>query len=1840
MRRDKLFGNMFMRLAACTLMAFACAGEAWGMGEIIPKPRLNPSFLKWQYEQKNPKPQANKSSVTNTQKRATRLLASPSAIESELLSLPAGLMPTMIDFSYLNSLNSMNVGSVSGTMPSRYDLRPLTPVRHQDPQDDDIGTCWAQASVGAMETWLLLNDYGQNLFSVRNMVNREGWDSNSWHGGNFIRSSAYLLRWDGPVWESDDPYTNKQGVVNYSFDSPAISPAYHIQQARLVPARTGALDNDALKKAIMEFGGLYATMKLYSPYYSGTSTLVDYWSNKGAYYCTEKGAGHAVTLVGWDDTYSKTNFNSKCRPVGNGAWIVKDSYGVDLPRDNGYIYVSYYDTTFAYTESCAFPLIESKNNYSAVYQYDELGQVIEWGIPANQTQIYTSGYGANMFTAGRAEELAAIGFYATVPKAAYKIWIYTGCNNPADPSSGTLALEQSGSVDDYAGFYTVPLKNAVGITKGQRFSVVVRLSTPGAAPFSLEIAVDGYTSNASANSGESFFSTNGTDWYDFSANANLTYGIPANFCCKAYTKSATAAKPTLVSIAISSDKSSFTPGQTATFTCEALYSDSSKKTISPAWSITEGRNYATISSAGLVTAKSVTKQQRVTVKASYTEDDITKEDTWGFLVTIAAPSAPTGVTATQGTEASCVRVSWTAPSGATEYAVYRATANNSKNAQYLENVTVARYNDTLASPGVDYWYFIKAKNSSGTSGFSTGAMGWRKLSPPDNVTATDNLMDKVRVKWDSATGAKAYRVYRTASIDGTPSPISGWISATIFDDTAATIGITYYYYVVSAVDASGNRPSDYSIVEDGMRAAPVTLAALSISGDASITSGGSATYTAMVAYTDGSTKSVTPSWSLDSTTWASVSGGKVTAKIVNQNQTITLTATYSEGGKSVTGTKKITIAAVQPSVPSGLKIASQTTAGIVLTWNVTSGASSYWVYRASRGGTANMVGTATATTFTDKTATPGVEYNYSVSAVNGAGVSARSSTVTAILPLSAPAGVTATNNRTDGINIEWQPTVGATCYRVARATSKTGTKTDLGSWSTNKSYLDTSATAGAAYYYFVRAATSSSGANASGYSEPTQGLRIFDDLLSSIDIGGQNRLSAGQFALYTCTATYSNGKLNTVKASWSTSPTTAATIDGEGRLTAKAVSQDTDVMVSASFTYGGVTKTATKTVKILATGTTFAQVKDVTTAMRWPFAALMDIDYTLVINPSGGKAVVNMFGHDEDHDVDVAAKTLSGDGADGSPIAAGKHRLTWDIGADYPGFHVNAFSVVLSATTSPTVVPMSITILGLDSVTAGSTATYTCTVSLNDGTSGTVTPTWSITSGSSYASISSSGVLTAKGIATKQSVTIQASYTQNGTTVTTTKTVTVNTKSVTISFNPNGGTVSPASKSYVAYGTYGSLPSATRTGYTFAGWWTAASGGAQITTSSAVPATATTLYAHWTEANVIDWTIDANGALTAVKLNGATKAVIPVSVRSIGDGVFSGMSSLKEVTIPDGVTSIGDDAFYGCSGLTHVTIPDSVTSIGDGAFCGCSGMADASGFVIVRNVLYSYHGEGGSLTIPNNVMCIGKEAFYDCRGLTSVTIPGSVTSIGDSAFSYCSGLTSVTIGNGVSSIGLLAFDSCSGLTSVTIPGSVTNLYWTFRDCSGLTSVTILADVIGVLNGPFCRCTSLTRVTIMGDLTFNAPASYYNSVYYSTLESLVTYVTSKWTGPTDTWCGRAVVVLHDNMSPPSSVSASMSGGSVEYTYAVGPRIPARTTTTVTVSWGAVNGAKSYSVWVSASPDPSTAVCAGTVTGNSFSQTATLDINNATLYYWVKAVGDSTTSDFSSAASVTWDWNALL
>lgn len=191
--------------------------------------------------------------------------------------------------------------------------------------------------------------------------------------------------------------------------------------------------------------------------------------------------------------------------------------------EDGYFYVSYYDTKLGYDENAVFTA-ESKDNYDHVYQYDPLGWIISKEYPES-----LAAWGGNVFSSERNENLRAIGFYTTDLNTAYEIYVYK------NPASGPVNLEQ-GFITQENGRYTFPgyhthvLNSAVSLHAGERFSIVIRFINPSApGPLAVEQPLVFYSSKARANPGESYVSPNGITWEDISGSSE------ANLCIKAFT---------------------------------------------------------------------------------------------------------------------------------------------------------------------------------------------------------------------------------------------------------------------------------------------------------------------------------------------------------------------------------------------------------------------------------------------------------------------------------------------------------------------------------------------------------------------------------------------------------------------------------------------------------------------------------------------------------------------------------------------------------------------------------------------------------------------------------------------------------------------------------------------------------------------------------------------------------------------------------------------------------------------------------------------------------------------------------------------------------------------------------------------------------------------------------------------------------------------------------------------------------------------------------------------------------------------------------------------------------
>ena len=437
-----------------------------------------------------------------------------------------GLQPDPVDLSYARGLTKSR--AVDRAYPSSYDLRApainkVTSVKDQSP----YGTCWTFASLGSLESCLMP---GQNLdFSEDNMARTSGFDYDPYQGGGqLFMSTAYVTRWSGPVYETDDPYGD-------GYTPPGLTARVHVQDVSWWPARPTSVpalsttENDDIKYAVSTYGGCCVTMKWAGATSADSAYLrmatatvpshTTYYDNGSLGTAPGTEDGHAVLVVGWDDNFAASNF-AITPPQGNGAFLVKNSWGPAWGPEGGYFWVSYYDTKFARTGAVGvFNGVEPVTNHTAIYQYDPLGWTggtTGWGDP--------TAWFANDFTAQGNDTVTAVGFYAVAPGTAYTVYAGASLTTLTACTSGTLAT---------MGFHTVVLTAGVPITAGQPFVVAVKVTTPGwQYPIPVEQPMAGYSSAATAAAGQSFISPNGANWGDlpsYSSWANT------NVCLKAYT---------------------------------------------------------------------------------------------------------------------------------------------------------------------------------------------------------------------------------------------------------------------------------------------------------------------------------------------------------------------------------------------------------------------------------------------------------------------------------------------------------------------------------------------------------------------------------------------------------------------------------------------------------------------------------------------------------------------------------------------------------------------------------------------------------------------------------------------------------------------------------------------------------------------------------------------------------------------------------------------------------------------------------------------------------------------------------------------------------------------------------------------------------------------------------------------------------------------------------------------------------------------------------------------------------------------------------------------------------
>lgn len=401
-----------------------------------------------------------------------------------------------------NEAMIVNNTAESSILPTRYDLRE----RERSPQvknQGNKGTCWAAASLAALESYLLPEQ--EYLFSTDHMslMNSFGLGQND--GGEYTMSLAYLVSWQGPVAEADDPY---DGV-----GEEGLEPLKHVQGAQIIESK----DYEKIKEAVFKYGGVQTSIYSTLQNVESQSTYFNRETNSYCYVGSEK-PNHDVVIIGWDDSYPKENFPGNLE--GDGAFICQNSWGENF-GENGVFYVSYFDTNVG-IHNLVYTAVEETDNYDHIYQTDLCGWVGHLGFEKDSI------YGANIYTAKQDEEVEAAGFYATGKTTEYEVYIAKDCNDKSGLNNRISVA--SGKLDN-AGYYTIPFDKKVSVDKGERFAVILMIKTPDSThPLAIEYVADENTANVDLTDGEGYISANGNKW----ESAENTQDC--NLCIKAYTK--------------------------------------------------------------------------------------------------------------------------------------------------------------------------------------------------------------------------------------------------------------------------------------------------------------------------------------------------------------------------------------------------------------------------------------------------------------------------------------------------------------------------------------------------------------------------------------------------------------------------------------------------------------------------------------------------------------------------------------------------------------------------------------------------------------------------------------------------------------------------------------------------------------------------------------------------------------------------------------------------------------------------------------------------------------------------------------------------------------------------------------------------------------------------------------------------------------------------------------------------------------------------------------------------------------------------------------------------------
>lgn len=376
-----------------------------------------------------------------------------------LSAFSAGAVVIDNDLSDVSADESVVGTTADISLPSKYSSRDLGYVTEIKQQK--YNECWAVSGISVFESKLL-----KEGFSVQNMSfdhlniwatkheNGKGWQRSYKDGGYSWNAIGYLTSWQGGV-ETEDlgDFDITGGITSDDIDTSLAK--YGTTSVEYLYKN----DTDAIKRAIMENGGVYGA------YATSASCLS---SDRLSYFMPESYSGssinHGVEIVGWDNNYARSNFNGSVgeKPKKPGAWLARNSYG-NSNSLGGYFWISYEDKYIF--DSRYYPLytinsVQEIDEHTRLEQKEIYGATIDIEIENCNEVAYLNRFD---FSNGY-NTLDKVIFETECKNADYTIF-YVPDGNSAKPVADKSKWVKlySGTVD-YSGYicadisdYTLPL---------------------------------------------------------------------------------------------------------------------------------------------------------------------------------------------------------------------------------------------------------------------------------------------------------------------------------------------------------------------------------------------------------------------------------------------------------------------------------------------------------------------------------------------------------------------------------------------------------------------------------------------------------------------------------------------------------------------------------------------------------------------------------------------------------------------------------------------------------------------------------------------------------------------------------------------------------------------------------------------------------------------------------------------------------------------------------------------------------------------------------------------------------------------------------------------------------------------------------------------------------------------------------------------------------------------------------------------------------------------------------------------------------------------------------------